>query len=999
MSVDGFLSGPNQGNSSYYPNAIYQGAVFSAKPSLPVENDPSQANPPETNPDAPRECSVRGCLNLVEPPGPNALANKKMCAACREKHRYYSSNKRQRRKAEKALVNRLSTGTQLTAGEEAEPANWPNEESGGQADATTLAQYSPPVSTLSTSSAPQSQHPVHWSQPMIDPALYTQPSGPSSSSTLAGALTLQPPITATPNVSSWSTAAPSSSVFKGRDQEAPSTGYSQNDIGHNQSQTESTAPSIDLSASGASDPTGAGTIPQPANGRPRFCSVKGCKAIILESMEVYPYKMCQPCRTRYRDYGITKRAKWKAEREAYDKELEGLREKEDKRRADNGLPPLSDDQDELRAWELSIIDEQVPLPPSHQAAARGSVPMPMDELDERFSRQVPPEVPLPARMCTVSHCHKILPGFYRYKRCETHRIQNRWHSKLKRGREKIEKGFMLPDGTIIVPPGPIIKPKSNAEPKEKKARKKREAKGKEGERTEAASGSSTLAENAEGGEERTTEQNPNNNDKPAPKRPKSSSTCKEDDCCNLIVPGTRWRACDSCRALTRTLKQEKKAADKKAADQNRSDDMGFVNITADTPTGPNMSDSGPTAAPASGSGSSFAIVPIQVSVRPGAEATYPPGYTSTSTLLTVNEPPPAKSSQSETPGDPNQGGPTANSGVRTVRKYKKLPRYDKDTNAEASSSAATPQPIPGSHSPYPYPPYAPPPGPYPYYMAHPGYYGMPPPSGSGAPGQPPLMYMPPPYPYAMMPPPDKSGAAPSAPPGPPTISYPYYPYALPPPGYGMPQHYPRPHYAYPNSMPPHPHIPAGSQPTPYAVYKFHSTPAPPPPPPPAGASQGYTYYQFKNGLRNPPETPPTKRRRLSDDMNVAVEGQQQAPIARLPTPRLDEDRAASPVHTPVAPLEEAAPSVPMDAEVRDEEQRPPTPQASSQRVCGSKTCNRALPSDAGGPLCEKCRTKMKKRQAMTKQRFRLEPKKIVATKSTTVSTLTQPTGGDDTMEP
>lgn len=42
-------------------------------------------------------------------------------------------------------------------------------------------------------------------------------------------------------------------------------------------------------------------------------------------------------------------------------------------------------------------------------------------------------------MCTVSHCHKILPGFYRYKRCEQHRLQNRYHSKLKRVREKVVK--------------------------------------------------------------------------------------------------------------------------------------------------------------------------------------------------------------------------------------------------------------------------------------------------------------------------------------------------------------------------------------------------------------------------------------------------------------------------------------------------------------------------------------------------------------------------------
>lgn len=47
-----------------------------------------------------------------------------------------------------------------------------------------------------------------------------------------------------------------------------------------------------------------------------------------------------------------------------------------------------------------------------------------------------PVAPLPARMCTVSHCHKILPGFYRFKRCEQHRLQNRYHSQLKRVREK-----------------------------------------------------------------------------------------------------------------------------------------------------------------------------------------------------------------------------------------------------------------------------------------------------------------------------------------------------------------------------------------------------------------------------------------------------------------------------------------------------------------------------------------------------------------------------------
>lgn len=47
--------------------------------------------------------------------------------------------------------------------------------------------------------------------------------------------------------------------------------------------------------------------------------------------------MCEPCRNRYRSYGITKRAKWKAERAAFEQELETLREVEDEKRKNAGL--------------------------------------------------------------------------------------------------------------------------------------------------------------------------------------------------------------------------------------------------------------------------------------------------------------------------------------------------------------------------------------------------------------------------------------------------------------------------------------------------------------------------------------------------------------------------------------------------------------------------------------------------------------------------------------
>ncbi|KAF8814247.1 hypothetical protein BYT27DRAFT_6337559 [Phlegmacium glaucopus] len=76
------------------------------------------------------------------------------------------------------------------------------------------------------------------------------------------------------------------------------------------------------------------TSEEVVDGSARFCSVKGCKAVIPVS---YEYKMCPPCRTRYRTYGNTKRAKWKAERDAFDREMASLRIVEDERRKANGL--------------------------------------------------------------------------------------------------------------------------------------------------------------------------------------------------------------------------------------------------------------------------------------------------------------------------------------------------------------------------------------------------------------------------------------------------------------------------------------------------------------------------------------------------------------------------------------------------------------------------------------------------------------------------------------
>ena len=74
-----------------------------------------------------------------------------------------------------------------------------------------------------------------------------------------------------------------------------------------------------------------------------------------------------------------------------------------------------------RAWERKIL---------------GNIPRPAVV-------QYAPISVLPARMCTVSHCHTMLQGHYPYRRCERHRLQNRHHSKLKRVRDKEVKSTPL----------------------------------------------------------------------------------------------------------------------------------------------------------------------------------------------------------------------------------------------------------------------------------------------------------------------------------------------------------------------------------------------------------------------------------------------------------------------------------------------------------------------------------------------------------------------------
>jgi hypothetical protein len=82
-----------------------------------------------------------------------------------------------------------------------------------------------------------------------------------------------------------------------------------------------------------------------------------------------------------------------------------------------------------RAWERKVL---------------GTIPRPAVV-------QYAPISLLPARMCTVSHCHTMLQGHYPYRRCERHRLQNRHHSKLKRVRDKEVKSTPLQSETAQDP--------------------------------------------------------------------------------------------------------------------------------------------------------------------------------------------------------------------------------------------------------------------------------------------------------------------------------------------------------------------------------------------------------------------------------------------------------------------------------------------------------------------------------------------------------------------
>lgn len=179
-----------------------------------------------------------------------------------------------------------------------------------------ISQIQPEASTSSTGIPVPSYNESQWDNSVLDPRLVS-----SRSFELAGALTLPSQMPSATAPSRYSSSIGQFPVTE--DDSYASSG----------SQASEADDSMDIDVQHVPK---ASNIPSSAPVGPvRYCSVKGCKATIPND---YFFKMCEPCRDRYRAYGITKRAKWRAERVAANAELEALRIEEDKRRAEEGLP-------------------------------------------------------------------------------------------------------------------------------------------------------------------------------------------------------------------------------------------------------------------------------------------------------------------------------------------------------------------------------------------------------------------------------------------------------------------------------------------------------------------------------------------------------------------------------------------------------------------------------------------------------------------------------------
>ncbi|KAI1798109.1 hypothetical protein LXA43DRAFT_933980 [Ganoderma leucocontextum] len=427
--------------SSYYREHVAYPNVSAGPypPHLVTALDNGANNIINTHHDDPKRCSVKGCSAPLPPDCPH-----KMCEECRGRHRVYAMTKRAKRKMEKALLNGSAQNGQPVAWMPTDDTTQAEQEHPGQSPepvAGPSRQFEVPVDE---SHEPEYDFSQQWDANSIDPRLFSQIQ--SHTSELAGALILPPPPHHPANHEVYSrNSHPPQQQLRPHSAASPPSPQSPPpapEIHPVLAEVLKTVPGLNLRTRVTSGPT---VPPGPSDGPlpPRFCSIKGCKTLIAGNSF---FKMCEPCRDRYRSYGTTKRAKWKREKEVVVAELHQLRDKEDARCASEGLSPLSPPHNEQ--WQEYHPGEGEPTNPASGHQTPSGTPGPADAGEEGSNSTTS----MPPRMCTVSHCREILAGGYQFLRCERHRIQNRHHSKLKRVRDKEVKAQVYDGWAAAIAP-------------------------------------------------------------------------------------------------------------------------------------------------------------------------------------------------------------------------------------------------------------------------------------------------------------------------------------------------------------------------------------------------------------------------------------------------------------------------------------------------------------------------------------------------------------------
>ncbi|KIK70053.1 hypothetical protein GYMLUDRAFT_67310 [Collybiopsis luxurians FD-317 M1] len=176
----------------------------------------------------------------------------------------------------------------------------------------------------------------------------------------------------------------------------------------------------------------------PAVGVRRMCSSKGCKT--SGSLDDQ-FTMCIPCRNRYNRI-IQEGKRWREDLKSPSNIPEELNAESTNFSPSTpsaaGMSPVP--IDETATLPLSFKKHTISMPPDTNITG-SSVTLDQCQVARSSSSPSldhPVILPDPLQhICTVSHCHIVLPGTYIYKRCEKHRAQDRAHGRLRLKRVRL----------------------------------------------------------------------------------------------------------------------------------------------------------------------------------------------------------------------------------------------------------------------------------------------------------------------------------------------------------------------------------------------------------------------------------------------------------------------------------------------------------------------------------------------------------------------------------